>query len=68
MKVAHAGAPAMWVPYVKVEDAKGTAARVAPLGGTLLLAPVDVKEVGEVAILADPLGAVIGIIQPVVRA
>jgi hypothetical protein len=62
------GEPAMWVPYVKVEDTAAIAAQVAPLGGTLLLAPLDVKDVGRIAMFADPLGAVLGIIQPVVKA
>jgi hypothetical protein len=61
------GAP-MWVPYVKVEDTAATAAKVAPLGGSLLLDPIDVKDVGRAAMLADPLGAVLGLIQPVVKA
>jgi hypothetical protein len=68
MKSPDAGAPPMWVPYVKVEDAAATAARVAPLGGTLLLEPIDVKDVGRVAVLADTLGAMLGFIQPVVKA
>ena len=45
MKLPHEGAPAMWVPYVKVERCDETAARVGPLGGDLLLKPMDVKEV-----------------------
>lgn len=68
MKAPDANVPPMWAPYVKVEDAAATAARVAPLGGRLLLEPVDVKDVGRVAMLADPLGAVLGFIQPVVKA
>ena len=30
--------------------------------------PIDVPEVGRVAMLADPLGATLGLIQPVVKA
>lgn len=68
MKAPHEGMPALWTPYVKVEDTAATVAKVAPLGGTLLLEPKDVKDVGRIAILADPLGAVLGLIQPVVKA
>jgi hypothetical protein len=64
----HEGAPPAWVPYVKVERADETAARVGPLGGDLLLTPIDVKEVGRIAILSDPFGAPLGFIQPVVKA
>jgi len=68
MMKAHDGAPAAWVPYVKVERADETAARVGPLGGDLLLKPMDVKDVGRIAILSDPFGAPLGIIQPAVKA
>ena len=68
MKTPHEGAPALWVPYVKVEKADEIAARVGPLGGDLLLKPMDVKEVGRIAILSDPSGAALGFITPVVKA
>ena len=68
MMKGHEGAPAAWVPYVKVEQADETAARVGPLGGSLLLTPIDVKEVGRIAILSDPFGAPLGFIQPAVKA
>jgi predicted enzyme related to lactoylglutathione lyase len=59
---------ALWVPYVKVEDADATAARVAPLGGTLVQKLSDVPDVGRVGMLVDPVGATLGFIQPVVKA
>ena len=65
---AHEGAPAAWVPYVKVEGADETASRVGPLGGDLLVKPMDVKEVGRIAILSDPFAAPLGFIQPAVKA
>ena len=68
MKTSDAATPAVWVPYVKVEDADAIAARVAPLGGMLVLQPMDVKEVGRVAVLVDPLGAALGFIRPEVKA
>lgn len=67
-KSPHAATPTMWVPYVHVEQADATAARVAPLGGTLALPPQDVPTVGRIAMLRDPLGAFIAFIQPAVRA
>lgn len=66
MKSPQAGMPAMWMPYVEVEDADGTAARVAPLGGTLHLAPHDIPGVGRIGVLVDPLGAAIGFIKSAV--
>ena len=68
MKAPHADMPAAWTPYVKVEQADATAARVAPLGGTLLMQPQDVPAVGRLGALADPTGAAIAFIQPVVMA
>lgn len=56
--------PAMWMTYVNVDDAAATAAKVAPAGGTVLAGPMDVMDAGRMAILADPLGAVIGLWQP----
>ncbi len=67
-KSPQAGMPAFWMPYVHVEDADKTAARVAPLGGKLMMPPTDIPTIGRIAILTDPLGAAIGIIQPAVRA
>ena len=68
MKTPHDGMPSMWTPYVKVEQADETAARVAPLGGTLLMPPEDVPTVGRLCALSDPLGAPIAFIQPVIMA
>jgi predicted enzyme related to lactoylglutathione lyase len=50
--------------YVNVDDADATAGRVAAAGGSVLVAPMDVMEAGRMAIVADPLGAVIGLWQP----
>jgi predicted enzyme related to lactoylglutathione lyase len=67
-KSMNAGDSPAWVPYVKVEDANGTAARVAPLGGRLLLEPQAVPGVGRVGMFADPFGAMLGFMQPKVKA
>jgi len=66
MKAPHADTPPIWMPYVRVEEADATAARVAPLGGKLLMAPQDVPTVGRMGALVDPLGASIAFIQPAV--
>ena len=56
-------APPMWMNYVNVDDADATAGRAAAAGGTVLVAPMDVMEAGRMAIITDPLGAVIGLWQ-----
>lgn len=68
MQAEHAGAPSMWVPYVRVEDADAIAARVGPLGGKLMMAPFTVPGVGRIGALFDPQGAPLGFIHPEVAA
>jgi hypothetical protein len=56
-----ASMPAQWQPYVAVGDADQTAAKAKELGSSELLAPMDVPNVGRIAVLRDPQGAVFGI-------
>jgi predicted enzyme related to lactoylglutathione lyase len=57
-------APAMWLPYVAVDDCDATADKARRLGGQVLNGPCDVPGVGRFAVLADPLGAAIAVIRP----
>jgi predicted enzyme related to lactoylglutathione lyase len=55
------GLTSVWVSYVRVDDPEAITARVAELGGSVL---VDVRQRdigGEAALIADPSGAVIAI-------
>lgn len=53
-----------WASYVKVEDADATAEKVRGAGGTVFFGPVDLpNDSGRVAMLRDPEGAFIGIVQ-----
>jgi len=56
--------PARWTNYVSVTSADDTVAKVEGAGGTVLMGPMDVMDVGRMAIVADPAGAAIGIWQP----
>lgn len=58
------GAPPHWLPYVLVEDADATADKAKAAGGSAIMDPFDVPEVGRLAILKDPQGAVFALIQP----
>jgi predicted enzyme related to lactoylglutathione lyase len=58
-----AGAPPHWLSYVAVDDIKATASRVEELGGSVLHGPVDIRNAGAFAVLADPQGAVFAIYQ-----
>jgi predicted enzyme related to lactoylglutathione lyase len=62
MKMPDPSIPSMWQPYVAVEDTDATAAKAGELGGSTLLEPMDVPNVGRLAVLKDPVGAVFGII------
>ena len=48
-----------WAPYVGVEDLKKTIARINELGGRLIFATEDNAVRGDVALIADPGGAVL---------
>jgi uncharacterized protein len=56
--------PPMWLPYVSVESADQTAARVAGLGGVVYAQPMDIPDVGRFAVLGDNTQASIAILQP----
>ena len=64
MGVMQEGQPTAWATYVSVADADETAAKVTAAGGTVVLAPMDVMDIGRMAFFADPTGAVFGIWQP----
>ena len=56
--------PAHWQPYVAVDDPDRTTAKATELGGSVLAEPMDVPDVGRIAVLRDPQGATFGIIKP----
>ena len=64
MPLMQEGQPPAWSTYVSVEDADATAAKVREAGGTVLAEPMDVMDLGKMAVFADPAGAVFGIWQP----
>lgn len=51
-----------WLPYIRVADAKAAVAAAKAAGGQVLLAPVAMN-LATVAIIADPTGAPVGIVQ-----
>ncbi len=58
------GQPTVWSSYVSVEDADAVAAKVTEAGGTVIAEPMDVMDLGRMAVFADPAGAVFGVWQP----
>lgn len=56
--------PPRWTTYVTVADADTIAAAVKGAGGSVLLEPMDVLDVGRMAVFADPTGAPFSVWQP----
>jgi predicted enzyme related to lactoylglutathione lyase len=56
--------PHAWLPYVQVANADKTVDKAKKLGGTVIVPPTDVPNVGRFSILTDSLGGAIGILQP----
>lgn len=52
------GAPPFWLPYVATADVDGTVEKARERGATVYVEPRDIPEVGRMAVLADPQGAV----------
>lgn len=57
-----------WVSHVTVADADATAHRARSLGGAVVAAPSDVMDLGRMAMLCDPQGAVFAVWRPGARA
>jgi predicted enzyme related to lactoylglutathione lyase len=64
MPLMQEGQPPAWSTYISVGDADATIARVKEAGGSVIAEPMDVMDLGRMAIFADPTGAVLGIWQP----
>ena len=58
------GAPPNWLSYVAVDDAAASAQKIASLGGKVLVPPLDIGP-GQMAVAADPTGAVFAVWQGV---
>ncbi|HEY2828703.1 MAG TPA: VOC family protein [Thermoanaerobaculia bacterium] len=58
------GAPPHWNCYVAVTSADDAAEKAKSLGGNIVAGPMDVFEAGRMAVIADPVGAVLAVWQP----
>lgn len=56
--------PTAWATYISVADADETAEKVTAAGGSVIVAPMDVMDIGRMAFFADPTGAAFGVWQP----
>ncbi len=53
-----------WHFYIAVKDIEECANQAVLLGGTVVVSPHDVPDVGRVCIVADPVGAMAHLMQP----
>ena len=58
------GAPQMWMPYLMVANVDGTLQAMAHHGAEVKHPPETLPGVGRLAVLADPLGAPLGLLHP----
>ncbi len=58
------GQPPAWMTFVSVEDADAAIAKVKANGGAVFVEPMDVLDVGRMAVFADPTGAAAAVWQP----
>jgi uncharacterized protein len=61
MKRPKPDGPTHWLAYVKVEDVDGVATNAKKLGGKIIVEPMDIPDVGRIAVILDPQGAPIGL-------
>jgi predicted enzyme related to lactoylglutathione lyase len=61
---AEGGAPtSMWTPYVQVESLDEAYANAKEMGATTCVPPSPVPNIGRFAVIQDPTGATIALIQ-----
>ena len=58
------GAPDGWSVYLATDDAAATAEAAAAEGGTIVVPPMAVGDIGTMLVVTDPSGATIGAWQP----
>jgi predicted enzyme related to lactoylglutathione lyase len=58
------GQPPAWTTYLSVKDADASVAKIKEAGGTVWVEPMDVLDVGRMAVFSDPTGAAAAVWQP----
>jgi len=58
------GSPDAWTTYISTADIKASADAVTDAGGQIVSPPTEVADLGSMAIVLDPAGAVFGLWQP----
>jgi predicted enzyme related to lactoylglutathione lyase len=63
-EMCDGGARPGWIGYVGVADTDSAADRIAGAGGTVMMAPGDIPDVGRFAMVTDPGGAAFYLLTP----
>jgi predicted enzyme related to lactoylglutathione lyase len=58
------GIPPHWNIYITVEDAEQSAKKAEAAGGTIVVPSFDVMGLGNMAVIADPTGAIFNVWEP----
>lgn len=58
------GSPSLWSVYLQTDDARATTERAVSAGATVLVEPMQIADLGTMAMLLDPTGAAVGAWQP----
>ena len=58
------GTPPIWLGYAKVDDVDATLAAMTAAGGTVFMPSMDLAQVGRMALVSDPQGALIHVMTP----
>ncbi|MBI3991952.1 MAG: VOC family protein [Candidatus Lambdaproteobacteria bacterium] len=58
------GAPSHWMPYIQVANLAASTSRARKLGAKVVQEKTEVPEMGAFTIIADPVGAVVGLWEP----
>ena len=57
------GMPPAWTTYLASDDLDDTVSKIKAAGGQTIMEPMDVMDVGRMAVAADPGGAFFGVWQ-----
>lgn len=61
------GVQSHWTPYLRVDDLDAMVARIEALGARALVAPFEVERMARIALIEDPVGALLGLWEPLAR-
>jgi uncharacterized protein len=64
MPLMQEGQPPAWTTYIATDDADATAAKAKDAGAQVIAEPMDVMDLGRMALFVDPAGAFFGAWQP----